>query len=200
MLDRPLTVGFFWGLFSGDWATSLGVCLFFELYWLDLFPAGTIIPPNAIASALATLTVMHMYSLTGPAEAAVIMLAALPLGRIFARIERYHRQYENDAYNRLVVWAKHPERGNGPRALTRRSMLVMLPVSGAAFALATILLLAMAHVVLPPLSAVLAPLPLKWPHLWVVASIGAVLSLRHKPAYVLLACGVVLAIVTRLVV
>ncbi len=146
---------------------------------------------------MATLTVMRLYSLTDPAKAAVIMLAALPLGLAFARLERYHRQYENDAFNRLMHWAKHPERANSPRALTRRSMLVMLPISGAAFALAVAALLALTHVALPPLSGLLTEIPLKWPHLWVVASIGAVLSLRHRPAYLLLAGGAVLAILTR---
>lgn len=191
-------MGFFWGLVTGDWATSLGVCLFFELFWLDIFPAGTIIPPNSMAPALASLAVMQVLHVTQPSQAAVITLLALPLGRAFARLERYHRQYENEAFGKLIHWAKRSGGAEGPGALTRRSIMVMFPASAVAFALASSALMASAHLILPLLAPHLTSIPLKWPHLWVVASIGAVLSLRFRPAYVLLGCGVALATLSRL--
>lgn len=199
LLDRPLTIGFAWGLLSGDWSTSLGVSLFFELLWLDIFPAGTIIPPQSLAPALASLAVLRHLGVTEPALAAVVMLASLPLGRLFARLERYHRQYENEAYNHLMHWAKRPESPHGPLPLTRNSILVMFPVNATVFALVLACLLAVLPPLLHRLSPVLGNIPLRWPHLWVVASIGAVLSLRHRPAYAILACGVVLAVLSRLI-
>jgi len=199
LLDRPLTMAFFWGLITGDWTQSLGVGIFFELLWLDIFPAGTIIPPNSLAPTLSSLCVMHLLGVTSPAMAVVILFASLPFGRLFARLERYHRQYENDAFNKLMLWTKHPERLSGPVALTRSSLAVMLPLSGVAFALAVSALLALMHVLLPRVSPYLGDLPLTWTHLWVVGSIGALLSLRHRPAYVVLLGGVVLAVASRLV-
>lgn len=193
-------MGFLWGLITGDWASSLGICLFFELLWLDIFPAGTIIPPHTLAPALASLAVVHHFALRQPALAAVVMLAALPLGRAFAVIERYHRQYENLAFERLMLWAKRSSGGPGPASLTRRSMLVMLPVNVVAFALALSVLLVVTYLMLPRLTPLLGSVPLKWPHLWVVASIGAVLSLRHRPAYAVLLGGVALAVLSRLLI
>ena len=197
MLDRPLTLGFVWGLLTGDWAASLGVSLFFELLWLDIFPAGTIIPPHSLAPTLASLATMQHFSATKPALAAVVMLVSLPLGRIFAQLERYHRQFENDSYNRLVRWAKTPNGSLGPASLTRRSVLFMIPGNAVAFAAALAILMVITSLLLPRFESLLEAIPLKWPHLWVVASIGALLSLRHRPAYAVLLVGVLLAVLSR---
>ena len=141
---------------------------------------------------------MSQYGIVSPALAAVVMLAALPLGRLFALLERYHRQYENHAFDRLLLWAKRPEDMPGPGVLTRRSIMVMLPLNFVAFTMALAGLIALMHLILPRLAPLLGTVPLKWPHLWVVGSIGAVLSLRHRPAYAILLSGVVLAIASRM--
>lgn len=192
-------MAFFWGLITGDWTQSLGVGIFFELLWLDIFPAGTIIPPNSLAPAISSLCVMHVLGISTPAMAVVILLGSLLLGRLFAQLERYHRQYMNEGFNKLMLWTKHPERPKGPVALTRSSVIAMVLVNAVAFALAVTGLLALMHVILPLVSPSLAGLPLTWTHLWVVGSIGAVLSLRHRPAYAVLLGGVALAVFTRLV-
>jgi len=184
----------------GNWPESLGVSLFFELLWLDVFPAGTIIPPNPLASVLASLATLRYFNVTKPALAAIIMLLALPLGKLFARIERAHRQYENDAHSRLMRWAKNPEYVPGPLQLTRRSVLILFWVNVAAFALSLACLMVFAHFLLPYAAPAIGNIPLKWPHLWGVASIGAVLSLRYRPAYAVLLLGVGLAVLGHLLV
>lgn len=199
MLDRPLTIGFFWGVLTGDFTLSLGISLFYELFWLDLFPAGTSIPPNALAPALASLAAAHYLGLTHPAVACMAVILALPLGRGFARIEMYHRQYENDAFNRVLKWAKTPGKGATPFQLTRRSMLILFPVNFVAFGLCLSSLMVLLSLLSPRLAPLLSAIPLKWPHMWVLGSIGAVLSLRHRPAYGLLLGGVALAVAVRLV-
>ena len=192
-------MGFFWGLATGDFSVCLGISLFFELVWLDLFPAGTIIHPQALAPTLASLAVVHHFGIDKPSVAALVMAAALPLGLLFAQLERYHRQFENRAHSSLLVWARYPSRAADPVKLTRRSILVMAPLNIVVFALSLTLLTALTAVLLPPLTPVLGPIPMTWPHLWVVASIGAVLSLRHRPAYAILLGGVGLALASRLV-
>lgn len=198
LLDRPLTLGFFWGLFTGDWASSLGICLFFELLWLDIFPAGTIIPPQSLAPALASLSLTHRLAVDSPALAAVVILMTLPLGRLFAQLERYHRRTQDGSFERLLQWSQSPGSSPGPALLTLRSVLFMIPLNAVAFALSLAVLLGVLAFLLPSLGPALERLPVAWPHLWVIASIGAVLSLRHRPAYALLLGGVVLAVGSRL--
>ena len=194
-----MTLGFVWGVMTGDWASSLGVSLFFELLWLDIFPAGTIIPPQSLAPALASLATMQHFSATKPALAAVVMLFSLPLGRMFAQLERFHRQFENEDYNRLMNWAKIPTGSPGPASLTRRAIISMFLVNSVVFAAALACLMVVMGILMPRFEPLLESIPLKWPHLWVVASIGAILSLRHRPAYAILLAGVVLAVLSRVV-
>lgn len=194
-----MAIGFFWGILTGDYGLSLGVSLFFELLWLDLFPAGTSIPPHALAPTLVSLSAVHAFGVSQPSIAAVAMLASLPLGRAFSRIEAYHRQLENDAYTKLLQWSKKPRSSPSPLSLIRRSILIMVPVNFVAFGLALSAILVLLHLVLPRLAPVLERIPLEWPHLWVIASMGAVLSLRHRPAYALLLGGVALAVASRMV-
>ena len=198
MLDRPLAIGFFWGILTGDYTLSLGVSLFFELLWLDIFPAGTSIPPHALAPALVSLSAVHFLGVSQPAVAAVAMMAALPLGRVFSSIEGYHRQHENDAYTKFLQWAKKPQGASSPFSLIRRSILIMFPLNFIAFCLALSAMLVLLHLLLPSLNPFLERIPLSWPHLWVIASMGAVLSLRHRPAYTLLLTGVALAVASRM--
>lgn len=199
LLDRPLVAGFFWGLCTGEYALSLGVSLFFELLWLDRFPAGTAIPPNALASAMVSLAGIHYFGLHRPAEACVAMLLALPLSRIFAKIEAYHRQYENDAYNKLLSWARKPTLAFAPARLVKRSIAILVPAYFLAFCLALLAMLALLQMLLPLLEAQLSIIPLRWPHLWVMAGIGGILSLRHRPAYIVLVAGAVLILAWRVV-
>lgn len=197
-MDRPLAIGFFWGILTGDYTLSLGVSLFFELLWLDIFPAGTSIPPHALAPALVSLSAVHSLGVSQPSVAAVAMLAALPLGRAFSSLEGLHRQYENDAYTKLLQWAKRPKGARSPFSLIRRSIFILVPVNFVAFGLALSAMLVLLHLLLPRLGPILERIPLSWPHLWVIASIGAVLSLRHRPAYTLLLGGVALAVASRM--
>jgi len=146
---------------------------------------------------LASLACVRYYGLDAPALACVAMLAALPLGVLFARVERLHRQHENKAFARLVQWSAQQGGGSDPLALTRRSMLVLFPVNLLAFCFALAGLLVVVKLALALVSPWLSGVDMRWPHLWVVASIGALLSLRHRPAYAVVMVGVCVAILSR---
>lgn len=143
---------------------------------------------------------MRHLGVTEPALAAAPMVLSLPFGRLFSQLERQHRQFCNEGFTRLGRWVKGNGSTAGPGALTRRAMLTILPVNLTAFAIALTALLAVLNVAMPALEPALKNIGLTWPHLWVVGSIGAVLSLRHRPAYALLVAGAVLACVGRLIV
>jgi PTS system mannose-specific IIC component len=191
-------MGFFWAMFTGEYAMGLGVSLFFELLWLDLFPAGTYIPPNGQAPTLACLAGLHHFDLTQPSVAVLAMILALPLGRIFAKMEGYHRQYENVAFNNLLLWAREPSSAPSPSSMVTRSILLMVSINFVAFSLALLCMLVLLYLALPHALGYLRAIPTNWSHLWMVASLGAVLSLRHRPAYALLLAGVILAMLARM--
>jgi PTS system mannose-specific IIC component len=168
--------------------------------WLDIFPAGTIIPPQSLAPTFLCLAAMRHFGITEPSLAALPVVMALPFGRVFSHLERQHRQFCNEGFTRLGRWVKGNGSSSGPGAFTRRAMLTMLPVNLTAFAIALTALLGVMNVALPALEPSLRGIGLTWPHMWVVGSMGAVLSLRHRPAYALLAAGAVLACLGRLIV
>ena len=47
-VHRPLFAAALWALFTWQIQPALGAGIFFELLWLDLFPAGTFIPPQSL--------------------------------------------------------------------------------------------------------------------------------------------------------
>lgn len=47
LLERPITLGFLWALFTGQWMPAIHLAIFFELFWLDKFFIGSYIPPFA---------------------------------------------------------------------------------------------------------------------------------------------------------
>ncbi len=194
ILERPLAVGFFWGAVFGDLPTALSTAIFFELFWLDLIPAGTFIPPNHVASTLAALCLMNTLHLSTPSGALVAIAAALPFSRLLAKAEDMQREYENR------VFAKSQDsRGRSgalfaPGRLIARSIVDMAVINGLVFTTA----LAGAVLAMAWLAPILAPIikvyPLSWAQIWLFGSLGAILSFRYRPAYVVFVAGLFLAV------
>ncbi len=182
-LERPLTVGFIWALCTGEWQLAMSMALFYELFWLDLFPAGTYIPPNSAASLLLGIGVAHYYGISAPTSLAVPMLLSLPAALVAAKLEHWQRRSQNAGYNRLIWWGRHLEENNTPGAVLFWS-LVQLAVIHALFIsvcllvlIGTINLMALYIGHLPTVPGV------GWPHLWFGAAIGGILSLRVPRSY-----------------
>jgi len=183
----------------GDLELALRVSVIFELFWLDLIPAGTYIPPNTAASNLACLTLMHAFGLATPAEAVFPILLCLPLGWIGARLEDVLRVRQNAAYDSLQAWAL----GDASRPVhLGRIILEGMVQSGVAhflFFFAAVLSLISLVGVLRSWDLLQPPPGLfGWGHLWVAASFGGILSLRSLRAYGALAGGVALVLAVSL--
>lgn len=169
------------------------------MFWLDLIPAGTYIPPNTAASNLACLTVMHAFGFSTPAEAVFPILLCLPLGWLGARLEDLLRVRQNAAYDRLQAWARGDA---GPQTRLGRSILEGVAQSAAAhflfFLAAALSLIGLVGLLLawdlwqPPQGM------FSWGRLWVAASFGGVLSLRSLRAYGALAGGAALVFAASL--
>ncbi|EGB13751.1 hypothetical protein DND132_0535 [Pseudodesulfovibrio mercurii] len=185
-------VGFFWGAATGEYTTSLYIAIFFELFWLDLIPAGTYIPPQLTAATFAALALTTWFGLDQPSRIMFVLFASMPLAWIGTKVEGWLREREQGSYNALLNWARNPRSKHLPGALILRSMARGLLMGWITF-LAAILILKLGLDVFfafyPP---IFLHLGVTWAHLWVAASLGGLMALRLKRAYVILATGIVI--------
>jgi len=194
LIERPLVIGFFWAACYGDLDATLKLSLFYELFWLDGIPAGTHIPPNAAAATLAGLSLMHVYQLTTPAEALFVAATTAILGRLFATLEGAQRMMENIVLSRYTAARERSKSHFAPGRLVRRALLDMAVTNGLAFSVVLAGLIALYAVLLPMVWPYLASSGATWSQLWILGSLGGVLSLRYRPAYMLLAAGMIVAV------
>ena len=195
ILERPLAVGLLWGVVTGEYETAISVGIFFELFWLDQIPAGTYIPPHSLCSTFLALSLMDSFKMTQPGEIVYPILLSLPMGLVGGKLEYLQRRWQDGSYNNLLHWARMPVRRRNPdhpKRLVRLSLLLQLAVH---FAFFTVSVLALAGV-LAFLGMYEEPFALtadlRWPHLWFLAALGALLALRVKRSYVIVACSVLI--------
>ena len=194
LVERPLVIGLFWSLFTGETELAMGVSVFFELFWLDAIPAGTYIPPLLGASTFAALALTSWFGLTTPSQALLPILLAMPLAFLGVRVEGWLRHWHNRHYNRLLNWSRSGADGEAPEGLVLRSVagnLLACWAFGVVSMLALAVVLAGVLRILP--GAWLSALELSWPMLWLSASLGGLLALRLRRAYALLAVGCAVA-------
>ncbi len=197
ILERPLALGLVWGLLTGDVTLALSVALCFELFWLDLIPAGTFVTPNAAASTLAALALTHFFGFRTAPEAVFVILFCLPLGWIGARLEQLQRGWQNASYNRLLngIRASHPVE-YAPSRLILGSMVQMAVVNFVFFCAALLALISFFGLLTSHAPHSLPEDFMAWGHLWLAASLGGLLALRTVRAFSVLAgCVVLVAMV-----
>ncbi len=191
-LERPLLVGLAWAGITGDARTAMGVALFFELLWIDLFPAGTFVPPHLVAATCAGLGLTAAFGLTAPQDVLLCLLLATPLGPVGAKLEEALRTWQNRHYNSLVRLARQPGASFAPERLVVRSLVETALCSLAVFALALAALYAVLPRALPLWHELLPPARIGWVHIWLAATLGGVMAIRWKRAYGLLAAAAAL--------
>jgi len=168
----------------------LSAGIFFELLWLDLFPAGTYIPPHALISLTATLTLLACLPEADMRVTALVVVATLPLAYLGAWVEQLHRKRQNVCYNQLLTW----NRSGGvkifaPDRLTARALVEIFALNFALLFLCLIPLLAGLRLLQPLLAGGAQP---TWSMLWIGACAGAILALRVPRAYALAGAALVL--------
>ncbi len=170
--------------------------IFFELLWLDLFPAGTYIPPQALLSLIATLTILACLPDADMRTTVLIIIASLPLAYLGAWVEQLFRKRQNAGYNQLLTWNR---KGNtnifAPHRLTARALVEFFLLNFSLFWLCLLPLLVVLKTVQPWIAG--GPQP-TWPMLWVAACAGAILALRVRKAYALAAVSLVLGVLFSL--
>lgn len=177
----------------GNIEGSLRVALFHELFWLDLIAVGTFVPPSALATTLASLSLMHCFGLVSPMAACVVSALTAPLALVFAKLDIFQRGYENSVYLKYRERRTREHLAVAPGPLIGRAMAHLAALHGATFCLALAGLIALGNVLLPLLWPLIEARQFSWGQLWILGSLGAILSLRYRPAYVVVACGALLA-------
>ncbi len=185
-----MVLGLAWACLSGEYTASLGIGVFFELFWLDLFPAGTFIPPNYVAATVASLAVCHRYNLSTPAEVLPALALGLAVGKMGQWLEQFLRNRNDQADIRL-----HEEK-NFPHQSSATLILSAIGRSIAASFLFMVVVLTGVALFSPWWEPLLRQwqdmVRLHWWELWFCASIGGILAIRWRRVYGLLVAGVVI--------
>jgi len=192
LLERPLVIGLFWGIFTGDYATSLYIAIFFELFWLDLIPVGTFIPPHLTAATFAALSLTTYWGFESPGRIMGVLFACMPLAWFGAKVEGLIRERERGGYNKLLNWTRNPESETLPTNIVLWSLARTFLMGFFLFYIAMLVLKFTFQLALSAHPGLLSSVDVKWAHLWVAATIGGLMALRLKRAYGVLATGVTL--------
>jgi len=198
-LERPITVGLIAALLTGQWTQCVGVGIFFELLWLDLFPAGTYVPPQRILSTLLVCCVLSVLSLTWPSLVVIPILCALPTASLGTFLEKRLRLVQSENHSRLVDWAEQSPAVSFPAPMIWISLAKKIVVESGLFLVLAVLVTTFTATLQSVFPAAQPPWDVQWPHLWSMALIGAILSVRIRKAYHILLAGVVLGTLVVLV-
>lgn len=194
-IDRPIVVGLLWGLITGDPFTALGIAVFFELFVLDLFPAGTFFPPNILMPMIWVYSLVQAIPLAGVASISVLVLLSLPLLWVGGWVEHKHRLWQDRGYTELLAACQNEaDMGRVAEKAVYRS-LVQLAVANALVFLAAGSIWYLVYAVLANSMGHIPVLHiLSWDFLCAVAALGAILAIRTKPGYAVF--GVLVAGIT----
>jgi len=164
------------------------VGIFFELLWLDLFPAGAYIPPNGLLSFCLAITMLRLFPEPSMGTALTTLLGSALVGQGAASIELWYRKYHDAALMRLAQTNRRAYLPTfDPDGIVLRGIVEQWILGWGGFVLAGSILWAaltlVRHLPLPDQSV-------SWPILLLGAlSTGGVLSLRTRRAWAVAAGG-----------
>ena len=193
-LDRPLVIGMLWSAVTGQWETALPVALFFELFFLDLFPIGTYIPPHGPFALLTSLALVNIFDLAQAPVIFMVMLLCAPTALLGSRLELLQRRRQNAVYTQML----QSTRGGANVAISpvnpaKMALFHSVVMNLAAFIVVMALLVPLTDMLLQEFRGRVLMLPITWPVVWMIGTLGVLLSLRSRRVYALLLGAVVLA-------
>ncbi|MDR2503834.1 MAG: hypothetical protein LBD82_05570, partial [Deltaproteobacteria bacterium] len=100
LFRHPIVAGLPCWLFWGD-ENLLLAAVFFELFWLDFFHAGTYVPPDSLAAYLLFAPLVMYFDLRGPTRLAPVLLLCLTFSWFGAWVEMRLRRERVIHYHRL---------------------------------------------------------------------------------------------------
>lgn len=171
-------------------ATALSLALFYELFWLDLFPAGTYMPPNALFPMLCVFTFMETLPHPGISTLFLPVILTLPLAFLGVCVENRQRGWQVVGYNQVIhILRSGGALGRAAGRSVRFSLVQLFFVNFCVFyAVAATVLFMLKGLQLwqgQPLSFE----HVSWPLLWVIGCVGGLLGLRIRRNYIVFGCG-----------
>lgn len=185
-------VGLFYGLFTGEWVFSIGIALFYELFWLDAFPAGTFVPPHRILATFQTLILASALGFYSSGQVLPLLLPGVLLARIGARVESWQHRQQNASYNQLLKYSRQDSEKFQPGSLVKKGLLQLAAVNFLLYLLSFLACFYLVQYVYANWAWEFKGIA--WQHIWSLGLLGAVLSLRNKIAYQFLALGAALLV------
>lgn len=180
-IERPLVIAFFWWFITGEPFPALPLAIFFELFWLDLFPIGGFIPPMAAFPYLLLLSLSTQFGWHTPISLAFPLAASLPLAHVVPVYEAFLRNKQSAWSEKLMQAAatETPLHGLAGYMMWKATLWAIVP---GLLLFTGIYLFCLWFVPLVQKQAMF-PLSLDWPVLYAIAAIGALLSLRIRRIY-----------------
>lgn len=175
-----------WSLFSGQKTLALYLGIFFELFWIDLFPAGTFIPPQSVYAIFFTLSISYILGLEKISYLLPLIIATNIFSYIGVFIERKSRLEDNYSYNNLLKKLKSKEELNVSFVIFK-SIARSIIYNFIFFFLSLIVLFNFFKIILPYIPNIEF---INWNTLWLVALLGGVLSLRIQKYYFVFGIGI----------
>lgn len=171
---------------TSNWQEPVLIAVFFELFWLDTFPAGTYIPPQQTFATFFTIMTADYLGLSQPADIFLLLLLALPLTSLMHQLEIWFRKRENKNYKKAIRQVQKGSLAYEPEGIVLGSVLKTAGVNSLAFALCLGSTLVVLELI--PLSRFPALPELTWFHLLSGGLTAGFLALRSKRIYGLLIC------------
>lgn len=183
-VERPLVIGLAWWAVTGDMAPALQLAVFFELFWLDLYPIGGFVPPMPAFPFLSLLFLCRHFGWESFSIIAFPLVLCLPFAYVVPLLEIWQRNNQKNDSIRMVDAVERGNAGVTPlsgRVLTKAVILYM-GLGLFFFVSSCLFMTALASLSLAQEYSGLF-LPMGWPALYLVGAIGAVVGLRVRRVY-----------------
>ncbi len=150
---------------------------FFELLWLDSFPAGTYIPPQRQFSLFLTLGASNYFGNLNPPFFYILLLITLVFAHFGKLLERFHRIIQNKDYDKITkMISTSPSYNLKGRVVKSFAQLFMINTIGFYLSYLVVIRVGSSLYNYIPITG----REINWPLVWAISFVGGVLSLRIK--------------------
>ena len=177
------------GLAVDQWEIGLPLGILFELFWLDVLPLGSVVPPYGTLSFLLLFPVALLYGWRQPDTLLLPIVFSMLCASGASRLEQYQRELLNGVSDRVQRWCT----GAGGMPPARAILCGVLIRAGAQYGLYMLcfLMLTALGPLLARTGAQWFP-SARWAVFYAAALTGSVLGLRIRGTYVILLASLII--------